>query len=115
MRKDYDCRRFSRACLDSPYAAPNSRVRFLYTDSPRREGSYRGIAATANNFAREAFIDELAVLSAADPLEFRLANLDNPRLKAAFEAAAKKFDWKRGRAYRHLLQPSCGTRAGRVE
>lgn len=81
------------AAMESPYRCGNVRTRFLTSDSPLREGSYRGIAATANNFARECFVDELAVAARRDPLEFRLANLDNERMRAVLEAAAKKFRW----------------------
>ena len=52
---------------------------------PLRHGSYRGLAATANNFARESFMDELAELAGLDPLAFRLAHLDNPRIRAVLE------------------------------
>jgi isoquinoline 1-oxidoreductase len=38
-------------------------------------------------------MDELAVALKMDPLEFRLKNLKEPRLRAVFEAAAKKFGW----------------------
>jgi isoquinoline 1-oxidoreductase len=59
-----------------------------------REGSYRGIAATTNNFARECFMDELAALAGQDPLEFRLNHCDNPRLRDVILAATDKFSWK---------------------
>ncbi|MBL8227944.1 MAG: xanthine dehydrogenase family protein molybdopterin-binding subunit [Bryobacterales bacterium] len=81
------------AAMESPYRCGNVRTRFVTCDSPLREGSYRGIAATANNFARECFVDELAALAKRDPLEFRLANLDNERLGDVLQAAAKKFRW----------------------
>jgi isoquinoline 1-oxidoreductase len=103
------------AGLDSPYTAPDSRVRFLYTDSPLREGSYRGIAATANHFARELFIDELAAAASMDPLAFRLANLENERLKAVLASAAEKFGWDRRRAAnkaRRGVGLACGTEKG---
>jgi isoquinoline 1-oxidoreductase len=81
------------AAIGTPYAIPNSRVRFIDSDSPLRKGSYRCLAATANNFAREAFMDELAAAAGRDPLDFRLAHLDNPRLKTVLAAAAEKFNW----------------------
>jgi isoquinoline 1-oxidoreductase len=85
------------AAIDTPYRIPNTRVRFVSTDSPLRTGSYRVLAATANNFAREAFTDELARAAGQDPLEFRLAHLDNERIKGALQAAAEKFGWQERR------------------
>jgi isoquinoline 1-oxidoreductase len=38
-------------------------------------------------------MDELAHLAKMDPLEFRLRNLTDPRLREALEAAAQKFGW----------------------
>lgn len=63
--------------------------------SPLRQGSYRGLAATANHFARETHIDELAQALAVDPLLFRLKNLKDERMRAVLEAAAKAFGWDR--------------------
>jgi isoquinoline 1-oxidoreductase len=42
-------------------------------------------------------MDELAHLLKMDPLEFRLKNLKNERLRAVFEAGAKKFGWGRAK------------------
>ncbi len=81
------------SALDTPYAIANTKAEFLYCDPPLRQGSYRALASTANNFARESFMDELAAQAGADPLEFRLAHLEDPRLRAVLEAAADKFDW----------------------
>ena len=75
------------------YAIPNQRIVFHETQSPLRQGSYRALAATANHFARESHMDELAHAVKMDPLEFRLKNLKEERLRAVFEAAAKKFGW----------------------
>ena len=61
--------------------------------SPLRQGSYRALAATANHFARESFIDELAHAAKLDPLAFRLKNLTNPQIAAVLNAAAEKFGW----------------------
>jgi isoquinoline 1-oxidoreductase len=81
------------AAIDTPYRAGQAKSQFVPSDSPLRTGSYRALAATANNFARESFMDELAVAAGSDPLGFRLAHLDNPRLRAVLEMAAKRFDW----------------------
>jgi isoquinoline 1-oxidoreductase len=81
------------AAIGTPYDIPNQRIEFHPSDSPLRQGSYRGLAAPANHFARESHMDELAHAVAMDPLEFRLKNLTDARLRAVFEAAAHKFGW----------------------
>ena len=81
------------SAIDTPYNIANTRILSAGSDSPLRQGSYRCLAATANNFARESFMDELAAAAGADPLAFRLAHLENPRLRAVLEAAAERFDW----------------------
>jgi isoquinoline 1-oxidoreductase len=83
--------------LEGPYDVPNERVDYQAADSPLRQGSYRGLAATANHFARESAMDELAVALEIDPLEFRLTHLGDERLAAAFRAAAERIDWTRDR------------------
>jgi len=81
------------AAVQTPYQTGKSNCRFVPSDTPLRQGSYRTLAATANNFARECFMDELAAAAGAGPLEFRLAHLENPRLRAVLEEAAKRFNW----------------------
>jgi CO/xanthine dehydrogenase Mo-binding subunit len=81
------------AALATPYAVPNSSVASVGSDSPLPQGSYRCLGATANNFARESFMDELAAAAGADPLEFRLSHLENARLRAVLEKAAREFGW----------------------
>jgi len=75
------------------YDIPNQQIEFIPSNSPLRQGSYRGLAATANHFARETQMDELAASLKMDPLEFRLKNLKDDRLRAVFEQGAKKFGW----------------------
>ena len=83
------------------YEIENQRIQFHVTRTPLRQGSYRALAATANHFARESHMDELALLVKMDPLEFRFKNLKNERLRAVFEAAAKKFGWEQTKAPGH--------------
>jgi CO/xanthine dehydrogenase Mo-binding subunit len=77
----------------TPYLVANQRIQFHPAHSPLRQGSYRGLAATANHFARESHMDELAAAAGIEPLRFRLQNLAEPRLRAVLEAAAAKFGW----------------------
>ena len=89
------------AGIQTYYDIANKKIEFHPTRSPLRQGSYRALAATANHFARESCMDELAHLVNMDPLDFRLKNLKNERLRAVFEAAAKKFGWGRAKAASH--------------
>jgi nicotinate dehydrogenase subunit B len=81
------------AAIGTPYDVPNQLIQYHPADSPLRQGSYRSLAAAANNFARESHIDSLAHAANLDPLEFRLRNLSNPRLRAVLQAAAERFQW----------------------
>ena len=80
------------------YEIPNQRIVFHEVKSPLRQGSYRALASTANHFARESHMDELAHAVKMDPLEFRLKNLKDERLRAVFQSAAKQFGWGNRRA-----------------
>jgi isoquinoline 1-oxidoreductase len=84
------------AAIATPYNVVNQKIEFHPAKNPPlRQGSYRGLAATANHFARESHMDELAALAGIDPLAFRLKNITDARLRAAFEAAAERFGWSR--------------------
>ena len=72
----------------TPYRVPHQRIVFQPADSPLPQGSYRALAATANNFARESHMDELAHGLGIDPVEFRLGHLDDHRLADVIRAAA---------------------------
>jgi isoquinoline 1-oxidoreductase len=81
------------SAIGTLYDVPEQRTEFHRADSPLRQGSYRALASTANVFARETHMDELAHAAGIEPLEFRLKNLKDSRLRAVFEAAAKAFGW----------------------
>ncbi|MDE3126447.1 MAG: molybdopterin-dependent oxidoreductase [Gemmatimonadota bacterium] len=89
------------AAIDPWYDIPNQRVEYHPSESPLRQGSYRGLAATANHFAREMHVDEMAHLIEADPLEFRLRNIADDRLRHVFLTAADRFGWGKPRAPGH--------------
>ena len=86
------------SALDTPYAVPNQIIQYHPVKSPLRQGSYRALAATANNFARESHMDALAHAAAIDPLAFRLKNLTNPRMRAVLQAAAERFGWSHSKS-----------------
>ncbi len=76
------------------YDIPNQKIAFHPARSPLKQGSYRALAATANHFARESHLDDLAAMLEMDPLEFRLKNLKDSRFRGVLEAAARQFGWK---------------------
>ena len=79
--------------IQTPYHVPHQRVVYQPADSPLPQGSYRALAATANNFARESHMDELAARLGADPVEFRLRHLRDTRLADVLRAAAGRAGW----------------------
>lgn len=85
------------SALEMPYDVPNARTAFRESDAPLRQGSYRALAATANVFARESFLDELAAAANTDPLSFRMARLADERLRAVLEAVAGRYEELRDR------------------
>ena len=101
------------AGLQIKYDILNNEIRFHESNSPLRQGSYRGLAATANHFARESHIDELAHAVNMDALEFRLKNTKDDRLKGVLTAAANKFGWGKTKpAANHGFGISCGFEKG---
>jgi isoquinoline 1-oxidoreductase len=105
------------SAVDSPYNIPNKQCRSVGSASPLAQGAYRCLAATGNNFARESFMDELAAAAGADPLEFRLAHLQNQRIRTVLETAAKRFNWseRRKKVTPELgVGLSCGTEKNSV-
>lgn len=63
-----------------PYTFPNiTTLAHLLAEAPLRPGWIRSPGRMQNTFANECFVDELAVLVRADPLDFRLGHLNDPR------------------------------------
>ena len=99
--------------LPSPYEAANRREQFHNAPSPLKQGSYRGLAATANHFARESHMDDLARSIKMDSLAFRLKNLKSERMRSVLEAAARRFGWEsRKPKPGHGYGIACGTEKG---
>jgi isoquinoline 1-oxidoreductase len=85
------------AGLPCPYNVPNRAVSFQPASSPLPQGPYRALAATANHFARESHIDEIAHAIDVDPLALRLANLTDQRLADVLRAVAQRAGWGQAR------------------
>jgi isoquinoline 1-oxidoreductase len=100
------------SAIQSKYAFPNQNIQFHSSKSPLRQGSYRGLAATANHFAREVHMDELAQLVGMDPVAFRLKNIQDERLRAVLEATAKSFGWGRANTAKKPQRSGAGIACG---
>jgi len=99
--------------IETPYEVPNAVIQYHPSESPLRQGSYRGLAATANVFARECIMNDLAEALQIDPLAFRLNNLKDSRMVDVLKAAASRFGWENARpAAHHGIGIACGTEKG---
>ncbi|HEY4135249.1 MAG TPA: molybdopterin cofactor-binding domain-containing protein [Alphaproteobacteria bacterium] len=85
---------------EESYAFDNKRTsweivpQFLKNGNPLRTSHLRDPLGPQLQFASEQFIDEVALAVNADPVEFRLKYLKNPRDIAAIKAVAEKAGWK---------------------
>jgi nicotinate dehydrogenase subunit B len=79
------------------YAFPNAQVVHHFIPAmPLRISAMRALGAYHNVFSIESFMDELAGLAGADPVEFRLKHLEDQRGRAVIEKAAQNFGWRSG-------------------
>jgi CO/xanthine dehydrogenase Mo-binding subunit len=85
------------------YDVPNYRIT-IYRDLKGGErmhtlgtGAWRAPDNNTNSFARESHIDIMASKAGTDPLEFRLNNISDPKMRGVLQAAAKKFGWTPGK------------------
>jgi isoquinoline 1-oxidoreductase len=100
------------AGIRSPYDVPSQRVAFHPSNSPLRQGSYRGLAATANHYAREMHIDAIARGLKVDQVEFRLTHLKDERMRNVLTAAAQRIGWPGRPAKGRAFGIACGTEKG---
>ncbi|WP_296746512.1 molybdopterin cofactor-binding domain-containing protein [Mesorhizobium sp.] len=78
------------------YDVPNQRVNWHFVaDMPVRVSSLRGLGAYCNVFSIESFMDDLAQAANADPVEYRLRHLKDPRARKVIEVTADKFGWSK--------------------
>ena len=100
------------SAIQTPYDIPNKRIQFYQSESPLRQGSYRGLAATANHYAREMHMDAVARALGADAVEFRLKHLKDERMRNVLTAVAQKIGWPKPSAAGRALGIACGTEKG---
>lgn len=102
------------AGIRTPYDIPHQAVTFHPVESPLRQGSYRALAATANTFAREMVMDEIARALGRDLLAFRLQHLSEPRLRAVVQAVADHVGWPARAPEGRAWGLACGTEKNSV-
>ena len=79
----------------APYQLPNMRVNTRHVaETFFRSAHLRSPGRIENSFANESFMDELAVEAKADPAEFRLKHIKDPRAVAVIQAAMKRANWQ---------------------
>jgi isoquinoline 1-oxidoreductase beta subunit len=85
------------------YDVAHQLVEQVYEDTGMRTAPLRGIGFTANKFATETFVDELAYEHRTDPVQYRLGLLSKtPRAYKVMERAAQMANWDRKRDARGL-------------
>ncbi|WP_202900574.1 xanthine dehydrogenase family protein molybdopterin-binding subunit [Lunatimonas lonarensis] len=100
------------AGIEIPYDVGEKHHQFIPSDTPLRQGSYRALAATANIFAIESHLNDLAAEASIDPVTFRLAHISDDRLKAVLQASVEKFGWDRSKPAQAGFGVACGTVKG---
>lgn len=83
------------------YDAPHAAIRTIMSRGsagaklhPFAVGPWRAPGAGTNVFARESQIDTMAAAAKMDPLEFRLRNTSDERVKRTLKSAADALGWK---------------------
>jgi CO/xanthine dehydrogenase Mo-binding subunit len=81
--------------LAIPYAFPNIRATVHWlAETPFRPSWIRTPGRMQNTFGNESFIDEIVAATGADPFEFRLKNMKDPRGAELLNALAELAAWK---------------------
>lgn len=81
------------ANIDPIYELPAKRLALHSVSTPMRTSTLRSIGNLPTAYAVESFVDELALAAGADPLQFRLRHLGDPRMRDVLLAAAERADW----------------------
>jgi isoquinoline 1-oxidoreductase beta subunit len=79
--------------ITTDYTIPNLSVKGVLQKRHIPIGYWRSVYHSTNVFAHESFIDELARATKADPLQFRLDLLQNPRFRKVLEVVGEKTNW----------------------
>jgi nicotinate dehydrogenase subunit B len=81
-----------------PYEYDNKRIVCHDMAPIVRASWFRGVSSLPNTFAHECWIDEAASEAGADPVEYRLRYLEDPRGRELVKTLAAKVGWEAGPA-----------------
>lgn len=103
-------------------AIPNIRTVSWHVDLPFATSWWRSLGLLANTFAWESFMDELAVKAGKNPVDFRLAHIQDDakgkRLKAVIKAASERANYQdvavNGRAMGFAASTDAGTPCAQI-
>lgn len=94
---------------DSPWLIPHAEMTYVNVDAPVPIGPWRSVFSPSSVFARESFIDEIALAVGKDPLQFRLELLGGPDDEnAIYEIGSSRIDRRRMRRVLELLAEKSG-------
>ena len=80
--------------VDMPYSIPNQLVDYGMMNLPIPVGFWRTVGFSVNVFTVESFLDELAHAAGKDPVQFRLAHMENgSRAYNILSLLAEKGGW----------------------
>jgi isoquinoline 1-oxidoreductase subunit beta len=79
------------------YGIANWAADHVHEKRGARLSAWRGIGAGYTKFASEATIDKLAMAAKTDPVDYRMALLNNDKARNVLKAVAEMSDWKRKR------------------
>jgi nicotinate dehydrogenase subunit B len=96
------------AGIETPYMVQAKHHQFIPSDTPLRQGSYRALASTANVFAIESVMNDLAIEAGKDPVEFRLEHLEDNRLQDVLRETASHFGWNKEKKANRGYGVACG-------
>lgn len=93
---DYHVYAAGERSSEVPYDVPNVRITSYLGRSvhPFGTGPWRAPGAGQNVFAKESQIDIMAAAAKVDPLEFRMRNASNERVRRVLKTAADALGWK---------------------
>lgn len=97
---------------EAPYRLGRAEIRLRVAEGQVATMAFRSLGGAPNVFAIESFLDELAYASGQDPIEFRLALTDDPRLRRVLDTVRTMSAWHEPRTVQCGLGAACAVYHG---